>query len=248
MISILGFLIAAAVGLTGVGAGSVTAPVLILFFKQGPAAAVGTALVFSFAIKALVAPIYLRRRQVDLPALGALCLGGIPGVVTGALALALLQLYRYQRPILLLVGIMVAGMALYNLQRMVRNPRETSGKDRSALLPWVAALIGAEAGFSSAGTGALGTLLLMRCTRLLPAQVVGTDLCFGLAVSIVGGGWHVSTGDYNSVLLMKLIAGGAPGILAGASLSSILPDRPLRLVLSGLLAALGLQLCFRALW
>ena len=41
---VLGFLIATAVGPTGVGAGSITAPVLILFFDLAPAAAVGTAL------------------------------------------------------------------------------------------------------------------------------------------------------------------------------------------------------------
>ena len=54
---ILGFLIAFAVGLTGVGAGSITAPVLILFFHMKPAVAVGTALSFSAAIKFVVLPL-----------------------------------------------------------------------------------------------------------------------------------------------------------------------------------------------
>ena len=48
---LVGFLIAAGVGLTGVGAGSLLAPVLMLFFKVPPAEAVGTALAFSAVIK-----------------------------------------------------------------------------------------------------------------------------------------------------------------------------------------------------
>ncbi len=247
MISLVGFLIALAVGLTGVGAGSVTAPVLILFCGLGPAAAVGTTLVFSFAIKVLVAPLYLRRGQVVGPVLGLLCLGGVPGVIAGALILAFLDIHRYERSILLLVGLMVGGMALYNLYRTIRNPLATVGKDRRQWLPWVAAFIGAEVGVSSAGTGALGSIVLMNCTALSPAQVVGTDLWFGLVISLIGGGWHFTKGDYDAALLIKLIAGGLPGVLAGALLSSTIPARPLKLALSILLCALGVQLCLRAL-
>ncbi len=80
---VLGFLIAGAVGLTGVGAGSITAPILILFFHLKPAVAVGTALTFAAVIKLAVLPIYLRRQQVSYRVLGLLCAGGIPGVVIG---------------------------------------------------------------------------------------------------------------------------------------------------------------------
>ena len=48
---LVGFLIAAGVGLTGVGAGSLLAPVLMLFFKVQPAEAVGTSLAFSAVTK-----------------------------------------------------------------------------------------------------------------------------------------------------------------------------------------------------
>ena len=87
-------------------------------------------------------------------------------------------------------------------------------------------------GFSSAGAGALGSLVLMNLTSLTPAQVVGTDLCFGLVVSSIGGAWHLSAGDYNSILLRGLALGGLAGVLLGAWLSSVLPARPLRAALS----------------
>ena len=80
---ILGFLIACAVGLTGVGAGSITAPVLILFFHLKPSIAVGTALTFSSAIKFAVLPLYLKRRQVDYRIMACSALGAFPGVLVG---------------------------------------------------------------------------------------------------------------------------------------------------------------------
>jgi len=61
----VGFLIALAVGLTGVGAGSITAPILILFFAISPAQSVGTALIYGAIIKLVVAPMYLARKQVN---------------------------------------------------------------------------------------------------------------------------------------------------------------------------------------
>src|SRR6478672_3137924 len=83
MTYLVGFLIAMAVGLTGVGAGSVTAPVLILFFGLAPADAVGTALIFAAAIKLSVAPVYLLRQQVNPRILLLLCAGGLPGILAG---------------------------------------------------------------------------------------------------------------------------------------------------------------------
>src|SRR3954462_4627688 len=101
---VLGVLIATAVGLTGVGAGSITAPVLILFFGLAPAAAVGTALTFAAAIKLAVLPIYVRRRQVDYRILMLLCGGGIPGVLVGVSVLSTLDMNSHQRGIFLLLG------------------------------------------------------------------------------------------------------------------------------------------------
>jgi uncharacterized membrane protein YfcA len=246
MTVLLGFAIAVLVGLTGVGAGSVTAPALILFFGQSPSVAVGTALVFTVAIKVAVAPVYLRRRQVEMRALGALCAGGVPGVLAGVVVLAFLDVRRYEGAILLLVGLMVAGMAAFNCLMLLRTSRPP-GKERRKWLPWIGVVIGAEVGFSSAGAGALGSLALMNCTSLTPAQVVGTDLWFGLALSAVGGSWRVAAGGLDFALLGKLVAGGVAGVYVGAALATVLRPRPLRLVLSVALFVLGVQLCVRGL-
>jgi uncharacterized membrane protein YfcA len=72
-------------------------------------------------------------------------------------------------------------------------------------------------------------------------------MVFGFTVSTIGGGLHVLAGQYDKVIMIKLVAGGVAGAFCGALLSSIIPPRPLRLALSVWLAILGLQLCWKAL-
>ena len=66
--------------------------------------------------------------------------------------------------------------------------------DHARWLPPIAALIGGEVGFSSAGAGALGRSCLLNLTKLTAAQVVGTDMVFGFTVSTIGGGLHLIAG------------------------------------------------------
>jgi hypothetical protein len=246
MIFLIGFVVAMAVGLTGVGAGSITAPVLILLFGTTPADAVGTSLVYAAVIKLAVSPVYFWRKQVSLRVLGLLCGGGVPGVLAGVILIDMLDGKRYQNLLLMLIGFTVAIMALFSLYRALSKSAPTVGRDRPFWLPWIAAVIGAEVGFSSAGTGALGSLVLLHLTSLEPAQVVGTSILFGLILSLIGGGFHLSSGHYNGTILWQLLAGGLVGVFAGANLSAVLPARPLRIALSACLSGLGLQLCWKA--
>jgi uncharacterized membrane protein YfcA len=244
---VVGFLIAAAVGLTGVGAGSITAPILILFFHLKPAVAVGTALTFAAVIKFAVLPIYLRRQQINYRILLLLCAGGIPGVVIGIQVLKRMSVEDHERGIFFVLGITIIFLSLLNLYRSVRRRVRTASRDRSQWLPPIAALIGAEVGVSSAGAGALGAVVLMTLTQLSPALVVGTDMVFGLTISTIGSGLHLFIGHYDMQALIRLCAGGIVGAICGALLSSRLPSRALQMVLFVCLIGLGLQLCIKAL-
>jgi len=242
-----GFLIACAVGLTGVGAGSITAPILILFFHLKPAIAVGTALTFAAVIKLAVLPIYLRRRQVNYRILLLLCAGGIPGVVIGIQILKRMSVEDHEKGIFLVLGLTIISLSLVNLYRSFRRRLQSANIDRSKWLPPIAALIGAEVGVSSAGAGALGAVVLMSLTQLTPAMVVGTDMVFGLTISTIGSGLHLFIGHYDLHTLEKLCAGGIVGAICGALLSSRLPSRTLQMVLFICLIGLGLQLCIKAM-
>ncbi len=241
MAFLLGFLIAFAIGVTGVGAGTVTAPLLILALGLPPEVAVGTALLFGFLVKVPAGAVYLWKRQVDPKALLRLLLGGAPGVLLGSLLLA--QLKGAKDLVLLLVGLTVVFSAGLGLWRSLRGPGR--GRERPWLLPPAAFGIGLEVGFSSAGAGALGTLLLLHATRLSPQKVVGTDLLFGLVLALLGGGVHLAFGQVAPGLLLALASGGVIGGLSGALFATRLPKEPLRLALLLWLLLIGGQLVYR---
>ena len=80
--------------------------------------------------------------------------------------------------------------------------------------------------------------------RLSAARVVGTDLFFGLCLSLIGGGVQVSAGNYDLAILTQLVIGGVFGAFAGTYLAAITPQRAFRIVLSVWLITLGIQLCW----
>jgi uncharacterized membrane protein YfcA len=237
----LGFLIALAVGLTGVGAGSVTAPVLILLLHVPAPIAVGTALIYAALIKIVALPSYLWRKQVNFNVLGWLLVGGLPGALIGSL----LMKTFHPTAIYGVLGATIMISAALNIWRVLKGHGER-GTDHRRWLPAIAFPIGAEVGFSSAGAGALGSLVLLGLTTLTPAQVVGTDVFFGFALSVVGGGIQFSANNFDQALLIKLLIGGFVGVLLGANLSAFMPARPLRLAMSLWLVSLGGQLCWRS--
>ena len=239
---LIGFVIAVAISLTGVGAGSMTAPVLMVFLGVPPATAVGTALVFGAVVKCASVPIYLARRHVNAHVLGRMLGGGIPGVIAGGLLLNHLKGGSYDRLLYIALGALIAVSATFHLYRVFRPAPELRSERRMRGLPWLALPIGAEVGFSSAGAGALGSLLLLTLTPLSAVEVIGTDLCFGLGVSFVGSVIQVGAGNYDGLLLLKLIAGGLCGAACGSMLSGKIAQRPLRVCLLLTLIALGCQL------
>lgn len=246
---VLGFLIAVLIAITGVGAGSLIAPLLILFLHVPVAAAVGTALVYSAAVKLVIVPAQIWRRQVAWRTLGIILASGIPGVAIGALVFQRVAHNQANNLWLYLVlGIMIALSSAWHIYRHFRPPAESRLRaDSPGWLAVVMLPIGAEVGFSSSGAGALGTLALLGLTRLDPRRIIGTDLAFGLCLSLVGGTLHLRSAAINSALLINLIAGGALGAMVGTGLASRIPVRTMRLALSLWLFVMGLQLCWHAL-
>ena len=244
MEAILGFAIAVAISLTGVGAGTLTTPLLIIFLGVPPAIAVGTALTFSVIVKVASVPFYAFNRQINFRILRLLLIGGVPGVIVGSLLLDHFKHGTYEKGVFIALGVFITAAACVRLYRVFR-PKATPRNQRLHLLPWLTLPIGAEVGFSSAGAGALGSLILLGMTELSPAEVVGTDLCFGLGLSIVGSGIHLSAGNYDAGLLINLAIGGVLGALTGSALAGRVAQRPLRIALLLTLIALGVRLAWQ---
>src|SRR5665213_1942475 len=82
---VIGFCIAVVIALTGVGAGVITAPLLILFMHVPIEIAVSTALAYYAVVKLIVVPVQIWRKQVVYRVLVYMLLGGVPGVIIGSL-------------------------------------------------------------------------------------------------------------------------------------------------------------------
>src|SRR4029077_13197956 len=142
---IAGFLIALAIGVTGVGAGSITAPILILFFHQSASDAVTTALIFGTVVKLIATPIYLARGQVNFRVLKFMAFGGLPAVLIGSVVLNFLDQKSMSRPVLLIVGLTVLLTASATFWRSLV-PKIASNPVPVKWLPWIIAPIGFEVG------------------------------------------------------------------------------------------------------
>jgi len=243
----IGFAIALFIALTGVGAGTITVPVLVLFLGVPAPVAVGIGLMFSTAVKLILVPAQIVRRNVAWRILGFMLVGGAPGVLVGSLLLKHLVTAGSQNLLNALLGAILVSTASWQILSSFRPmKRDRDVKDRSRLLPWLMFPVGAEVGFSSAGAGALGSAALLSLTPLIPAQVVGTDIAFGFVLSLLGSGAHWFSQASNPELLLHLIVGGVVGAIAGTLLTNAIPRRPLRFALWVWLLILGGQFLFNS--
>ena len=223
---LLGFVIAVAVGLTGIGGGSFTVPALLLIAGLPPAEAVGTTFVFAGILRLLAAPFYLASRQVHSRYFRLLLVGAVPGLVIGMLALDRLAKVNGNALIVLVVGILLTISSSVSFVPRAQVPG--FARRNSHWLPWLAFPIGVESGFSSAGAGALGTVLLLNYSEMPPAQVVGTDVLFGLVLATIGTAIHWSLGSISGPILTQLLMGGIPGVILGCALSRKVPGKKLK--------------------
>src|SRR5258708_6749275 len=185
---LLGFLIAVAVGLTGIGGGSFTVPALVLIGGLTAGEAVGTAFVFAGVLRLIAAPFYLLGKHFHSRYLWLILLGVIPGLLLGTFFLRLVGQEGGNPVVIILLGIMLAVSSSVTFAPRVQNPG--FARKNSRWLPWLALPIGVESGFSSAGAGALGTVLLLNYSEMPPPQVIGTDLVLVLVLAVIGGAFH----------------------------------------------------------
>jgi len=236
----LGFLIALAVGLTGIGGGSFTVPALVLIVGLPAGEAVGTAFVFAGVLRLIAAPFYLLRRHVHSRYFRLMLTGAVPGLVLGIVALRILAKAGNSPVVIIVLGVLLALTS--GVTFVPRAQNRGFAVENARWLPWLAFPIGIESGFSSAGAGALGTVLLLNYSEMSPAQVVGTDIVFGLVLAAIGSAVHWSFGSISTTILLQLLAGGVPGVVLGCLLARRVPAQKLKAVVAAVALAAGLQL------
>lgn len=246
-----GFVVGLLVGLTGVGAGSLTTPFLITAIGVNPVIAVGTDLLFACITKASAAWRHHRLGNVNVSIVLWLAAGSLPaaaavffwlahsGIDTSAMG-------RHIRTMLAVVLVVSAiAIAAYPLAVAPRKAAAETANDAHAaarpLLTWLlGVLLGTAVALTSVGAGAIGVVALTVLYPALPVRrLVGTDIVHAIPLTLVTGLGHLSLGNVDGMLLVTLLAGSVPGIAIGSRLTGVLPDWGLR-------AALASMLCLAA--
>ena len=242
-----------AVGLTGVGGGSLMTPLLILFgFPYN--VAIGTDLLYASITKASGVVAHTRQRSIRWDIVKWLALGSIPASLVTALTLRTVfaDAGEYKDLLTRSLGVMLVLTALVILLNgRVRKVSDQSHGAVGAFFQRHATLVTTSAGIflgvfvtlSSVGAGAFCAALLMTLYPRLPAlQVVGTDIAHAVPLTLIAGLGHLLLlGNVDFVLLACLLAGSLPAIHFGARLAAWLPSQVLQPVLATLLLGMGLK-------
>ena len=237
---LIGVVIALAVGLTGIGGGSFTVPALVLLVGLPAEASVGTAFVFAGVLRLIAAPFYLAGRHVHWRYLWLLVQGAVPGLLIGTFALKLVSSSAGTSVVVIVLGLLLTASS--SITFIPRAQNRDFAKKNPRWLPWLALPIGVEAGFSSAGAGALGTVLLLNYSEMTPPEVVGTDIFFGLVLAVLGSAFHWKFGSIDRHVLLQLLEGGIPAVMVGCLFARRVPARKLKLAIAMIAIFAGLQL------
>lgn len=240
-----------AVGITGVGGGSLMTP-LLLAFGFPLHIAVGTDLMYATITKAGGVHSYSRQRNIRWDLVGLLAAGSLPMAALTILALKYLfdQPTDYAPVITTALGLMLilTSLVLF-FSAKLREAAHGIRRIGAGHVPMITVFMGAGLGvfvtLSSVGAGAIGTAILMVLyPRLTGVHIVGTDLGHAVPLTLVAGLGHLYLGNVDFVLLGSLLIGSLPAIHFGSHMARYIPDRILRSVLAVTLLGVGLKYAF----
>ncbi len=252
------------VGMTGIGAGSVIAALLLVFYPDmPPQVIVGSATTQAVMMK--LAGVWTRRQfQLGERSLGvAMALGAIPCAIAGAWTSSRLDA-ALLRPIitgvLVLVGVILVIQAL-------RRAGGGAGAGATELDPeaapatvgsrfgvlggdpaWggvfgIGAAVGYVAGLTSIGTGTLFVSALAGPLRVDAHRAVAAALVAGVLTLVVSAGMHTMLGHLDPSLAVITAVGSVPGVIAGTMMGRRLTAQWLRGAIGvGILIAAGMAL------
>ena len=255
MLLTAGFITGLMVGLTGVGAGSLMTPLLILVFGVAPATVIGTDLCFAALTKASAMRLHHHAGLIDWHVLQRLWLGSIPATILSLVVIGTGQISIQENTLKTAVAaaLLLTTIGIFcqpRLYRLMAHAATGYGERLIHTQAMLTVLFGAALGvmvtFTSIGAGALGVVILacLYPLRLTPARLIATDIAHAVPLTFFAGFGHVAVGHVDFVLLGWLLCGSIPGVLIGASMSSRLPQQFLRYVLSIMLLVIASRMLY----
>lgn len=244
-----GLLVGLLVGLTGVGGGSLMTPLLVLMFGVAPQTAVGTDLLFAAITKSVGVGVHHQRDTIDWKIFRRLAMGSVPAAILTLIALATFVHIgdNTSRVIITVLGavLLVTAIGLVFQRKLLAYGATHPAPVDHALAPTIVlgVVLGVLVTITSVGAGAIGATALVMLYRRMPiSRIVGTDIAHAVPLAFLAGMGHWFIGSVDLALLIALLVGSIPGVIAGSLLSSHAPDRLLRWTLAAVLTVSGVRL------
>jgi uncharacterized membrane protein YfcA len=244
-----------AVGITGVGGGSLMTPLLLLFGFPAHIA-IGTDLVYASVTKAGGVILHKRNNTIRMRIVLLMAAGSIPASLV---TIYILKNYftspeYYTRILTNSLGVMLIITGLVVMLK--KKIQESAEKEPGRLQLWatrnagpMTLITGLFLGFfvtlSSVGAGAFGAAALLLLYPLLPSiHVIGTDLAHAVPLTVIAGIGHIYLGNVDFELLGSLLIGSLPAIYVGTKVGAKMPENIIRPLLAGVLLILGVKYAF----
>jgi uncharacterized membrane protein YfcA len=247
---VLGLVVGTLVGMTGVGAGSLVTPALVMSGVP-PVIAVGTDLAYAAVSKSFGTLVHGAQRTLDLRIAGLLAAGSVPAAALTICVLAATGGYANSGLITtaLAMALMLTALALLagraRVAAAAKRYEARIAPMRAALTVVAGAVLGVLVTISSVGAGALGAVLLVALHPSIPAaRIAGVDIAHAVPLTLVAGLGHLWLGNVDFALALNLLAGSVPGIVAGSFLAGRLSDVVVRRLLAFVLLCAGARLAF----
>jgi hypothetical protein len=261
LLPFLSFIVGIIVGLTGVGGASLITPMLIFVFQVPPSIAVSSDVVAATLMKVIGGFKHWQQQTLDLQVVKWLALGSVPGSLTGVGILYLIQhtgAFNLDDILLRLLGVMMLLITLSALAQLLLKtfvPKlklpELPKFDLKTKLGRVqtlsvGAILGCVVGLTSVASGSMFALVLIAFFHLDSRKLVGTDISQAAILLIFTSLGHLCLGTVNWSLVIPIWLGTVPGVLLGAKLCKLTPQRGLRLIIYAILLMVSWKLVNQA--
>lgn len=228
--------------LSGVGAGVVMVPGMMLFFGVSPATAIGTASLASLLIKVVATYAHGRDGRVDWELFKYFSRWAVPSCLLLALAITFLLRTPWGEGVQ--YGLKLAVLSAASLAVL------TSLRPQVLLHigQWLGGAMPLACGAMVGGTGVGGGVLIVPSLRAMTGAdikvVVGTSTVIGMLLSACTGLVFGVGGHFKPMLALLVTFGGCVGVILGRPLVARLSSRTINTMVYALIGASLLNMTF----
>lgn len=248
-----GAIVGFAIGITGVGGGSLMTPLLLLFGYPAPVA-IGTDLLYAAITKAGGAFSHHRAGNVDWNIVRLLALGSVPTAILVHAAISQSTLQEspgFEQLLAFSLGVMLIITSIILILRNKLRKKAIENKPpllmrliqrrQSGLTFLMGIVLGVCVTLSSVGAGAFAAAILLTIyPQTRTVKIIGSDIAHAVPLTFIAGLGYLFAGYVDLLLLVSLLVGSLPAIALGSRLSNRVPEKTLQGLLIVLLLSLGL--------